>query len=67
MNTTTESEKNASAPDVPQQKTKRTPTKEAKPTRGPVERPMFRVRGELHRQVFLDPPRNAARHGLAVG
>jgi len=30
MNTTTESEKNASAPEVPQPKTKRTPAKKAK-------------------------------------
>jgi hypothetical protein len=33
MNTTTESEKNASAPEVPQPKTKRTPAKKAKPVK----------------------------------
>ena len=33
MNTTTESEKNASAPEVPQPKTKRTPAKKAKPAK----------------------------------
>jgi hypothetical protein len=33
MNTATESEKNASALDVPQAKTKRTPAKNAKPVR----------------------------------
>ena len=32
MNTTTESEKNTSAPEVPQPKTKRSPAKKAKPT-----------------------------------
>ena len=33
MNTTTESEKNASAPEAPQPKTKRTPAKKAKPAK----------------------------------
>ncbi len=33
MNSTTESEKNASAPEVPQQKTKRTTAKKAKPAK----------------------------------
>jgi hypothetical protein len=33
MNTATESEKNAPAPDVPQPKTKRTPAKKAKPAK----------------------------------
>jgi hypothetical protein len=33
MNTTTESEKNASAPEVPQPRTKRTPAKKAKPAK----------------------------------
>ena len=33
MNSTTESEKNASAPDVSLQKTKRTPAKKAKPAK----------------------------------
>jgi hypothetical protein len=33
MNTATESEKNASAPEVPQAKTKRTPAKQTKPAK----------------------------------
>lgn len=33
MNTPTDSEKNTSAPEAPQQKTKRTPAKKAKPTK----------------------------------
>ena len=33
MNSTTESEKNTSAPDVPQPKTKRTPARKAKPAK----------------------------------
>ena len=33
MNSTTESEKNTSAPEVPQPKTKRTPAKKAKPAK----------------------------------
>ena len=42
MNTATESEKNASAPEVPQPKTKRAPAKKAKPAKkrpGPRSQP----------------------------
>jgi hypothetical protein len=48
MNTATESEKNASAPEVPQPKTKRTPAKKGKPAKkpGPAKKQATKPKGD---------------------
>ena len=48
MNTTTESEKSATAPEVPQPKTKRTPTKKAKPAKkgGRAKKPAGKLKAD---------------------
>ena len=48
MNSATESEKNASAPEVPQPKTKRTPAKKAKPAKkaGRAEKPASKPKAD---------------------